>query len=217
MEFVFVVPRSELFPECAPHGLALFGSGLDAKRFEEAVALHGYFVERAWAERNPRVKQIIPYTVVTRRSEILLLRRTKRGGEARLHDKLSIGVGGHVNPVDLGAEDRAAAPRRNPLPLATVRELREELTIEGSLDARPVGILNDDTNPVGAVHLGLVQSLAVERACEVRETDQLEGSWISIAALREQVAEGANFETWSSLLIPHLETLIHGTAAERVA
>ena len=44
---------------------------------------------------------------------------------------------------------------------------------------------------------------------EVRETDQLEGSWISIAALREQVAEGANFETWSSLLIPHLETLIH--------
>ncbi len=216
MEFVFVVPRTELFPDCTPHGLRTFGQDFTQGEFEAKLASNGFFVERAWAERTPAVKQIIPYSVVTRRGEILLLRRTKRGGEIRLHDKYSVGVGGHVNPVDFPPEE-GSAPRRNPVPHATARELREELHLEGSVELIPVGILNDDTNPVGAVHLGLVQILAVDGTCEVRETDQLEGRWVSLAALRELLAAGANFETWSSMLIPHLETLIHHTAAEYVA
>jgi predicted NUDIX family phosphoesterase len=216
MEFVFVVPRAELFPDCTPHGLQVFGEASTQERFEATVASHGYFVERAWAERTPSVKQIIPYSIVTRRNEILLLRRTKRGGESRLHDKLSIGVGGHVEPVDLSSGE-SVAPRRNPLARATEREIREELDIVGSFEILPVGLLNDDTNPVGAVHLGLVQILAVEGTCEVRETDQLEGRWITLANLREMEAAGANLETWSRMLVPHLQTLFARTEALRVS
>jgi predicted NUDIX family phosphoesterase len=66
MEFVFVVPREKLFPEHYPHGVVFFGEGLDEAQVRAAWCDHGFFVERAYAERTPSLKQVIPYTVVTR-------------------------------------------------------------------------------------------------------------------------------------------------------
>lgn len=220
MEFVYVVPRTELFPDCTPHGLVPFDESSSEAEFTERIERHGFFVERDAAERNPDWKQVIPYTVVVRIAEasaaspsgwdVFLLQRTKAGGDARLYDKLSIGVGGHVNPVDLpGPDAPAGVGRRNPIPAATRREvMEEELDIEGAVTLRPVGILNDDTNPVGAVHVGLVQVLTVEGTVKVRETEQLEGRFVAIAELQRLLAKGANFETWSSLLVEQLERLL---------
>ena len=215
MEFVLVIPRTELFPECTPHGLASFGAGFEEEKFWEALDNHGHFVEREYAERTPSLKQVIPYALVVRRGttpggEVLCLRRTKNGGEARLHDKLSIGVGGHINPVD---DSKSASggkgSRRACIVNATRREVaEEELAIEGPWGLNSVGLLNDDTNPVGAVHVGLVQVVTVEGDVAVRETDQLEGSFATLEQLQEQLRAGANFETWSSLLIPHLDQLV---------
>jgi predicted NUDIX family phosphoesterase len=218
MEFVYVVPRDELFPESTPHGLRLFGEGFDSAALSRDLNRHGYFVEREWAESNPRVKQIIPYSVVTRSNEIFLLRRTRAGAEKRLHEKLSIGVGGHINPVDLIAPDQASARRdtRNPLPAATKREIEEELNIQGDYELTPVGLLNDDTDPVGAVHLGWVQTVAVSGPVAVRETEQLEGRWVSRSALRELEAAGANFESWSRYLIRQLDRFPSSSALEGV-
>ena len=122
MEFVFVVPRTAIFPEFAPHGLSAFGEEFSHESFQRCVEEEGFFVEREYAERTPTLKQIIPYTLVTRGEEILLLQRTKGGGEARLHNKLSIGVGGHVNPVDAIPRTERARSRgsstRSPRPRA---------------------------------------------------------------------------------------------------
>ncbi len=196
-----MIPRERLFPDCYPQGFVPFGKALDRRAFEETVLEHGFFVERQYAERTPSLKQVIPYTVVRRgASEILLMRRLKRGGEGRLHDKLTIGVGGHVNPEDKGA--RGAA---HPLVGATWRELGEELILEGETELSPLGLINDDSNPVGAVHVGLAQILTLEGQVRIREEDVLEGELIlpeRLAALREQ---GANFETWSSILIDQLD------------
>lgn len=206
MEFVFVVPRKALFPECYPHGFTRFGDGLGESAFYGIVEEHGFFVERAHAERTPALKQVIPYTIVTRDGEVFLLRRNANGGEARLFNKLSIGVGGHINPVDLPTD---GAARRNPIPAATRREVaEEELEIIGTFGVQAAGILNDDSNPVGAVHVGLVQVLTVDGNVAVRETDQLEGKFASLAEIESLLAGGANLETWSSLLIPHLGHLV---------
>ena len=217
MEFVFVLPRFELFPECAPHGLALFGGasgtkGIDGTRFSALVREHGFYVERDYAERNPALKQVIPYGIVTSEERVLLVRRTKGGGEARLHDKLSIGVGGHVNPEDSRRteEEEESALRSNPIPNALSRELGEELSIQGTYEARCVGIINDDSNPVGAVHVGSVQVVTVDGSVEIREKDVLEGELVSPGRLRELHAEGANFETWSALLVDHLDEILQG-------
>jgi predicted NUDIX family phosphoesterase len=200
VEFVFVVPRHELFPDHFPQGFQPFGEAFPLVRLIDTVERHGFFVERARAEISPQWKQIIPYNVVLVGDEVLLLRRTARGGEARLHDKLTIGVGGHLNPVDL--EDGAQA--RNPLPRGTRRELEEELEIEGEWDIEPIGLMNDDSNPVGAVHVGVVQRVRVRGRVEIREKDVLEGRFVRPDELTRRRLDGADFETWSAKLVEQL-------------
>jgi len=210
MEFVFVVPRERLFPEHYPHGVVYFGEGLDAGALRDTWCEHGFFVERAYAERTPALKQIIPYTVVVRGGDVLLLKRSKRGGDARLFDKLSIGVGGHVEPQDLPGGDARGRDARDPIPGATRREvLEEELTVRGATTLTPIGLLNDDTNAVGAVHVGLVQVLHVDGDVAVREADTLQGEFVTPERLRDLRAAGANLETWSSLLVAELDRLLH--------
>ncbi|MFT5734955.1 MAG: putative NUDIX family phosphoesterase [Paracoccaceae bacterium] len=230
MEFVFVVPRTALFPEHAPHGLSLFrnedgdeseadggakaGGGWSRKAFDACICEEGFFVERPYAERTPTLKQVIPYTVVVRGEEVLLLQRTKGGGDARLHDKLTIGVGGHVNPIDAvptGDEAGQQAQRvLDPLPAATRREvMEEELTVTGETRLVPVGLINDDSNPVGAVHVGFVQVLHLLGGdARIREVDQLRGEFVPFSELQSRLEEGANFETWSSLIVPHLDRIL---------
>ena len=210
MEFVYVVPRRDLFADCYPQGFAPFGEECAQQDFEETVARRGFFVERERAETNPDWKQIIPYTIVVRTApsseatEVLLLRRLSKGGESRLVGKLSIGVGGHLNPEDLGS----VADRRSVLECGTQREITEELAVEGSPSLRRVGLLNDDSNAVGAVHLGLVQVATVTGSVAIRETDVLEGDFESPSRLRDLLEEGAPFETWSEKLLRHLDRLI---------
>ena len=213
MEFVFVVPRRQLFPEAYPHGFESHGSEAAASVWE-AIQRDGFFVERARAEVTPNWKQPIPYVVVAGPTGVLCVKRTKRGGEARLHDKLSIGIGGHVEPQDLprglsSGDDRS---RIELVRRAALRELSEELELPESSprDLVPVGLLNDDSNPVGAVHVGLVCVLwtqDVERV-RVRERENLVGEVLPPDELARRQQDGANFETWSALLIPHLTALL---------
>jgi predicted NUDIX family phosphoesterase len=219
MEFVFVVPRERLFPDCYPQGLVPFARQDDrtgapsVQAFEETVREHGFFVERDYAERTPALKQIIPYTLATRGEQVLLLRRLRAGGEARLHDKLSIGVGGHINPEDLEASDGTnESSRLRPIEAGTRRELEEELVLGGSYRLRRVGILNDDSNPVGAVHVGVVQVLTTTGAIDVREKDVLHGRLVDREELKQQLESGANFETWSEVLVRRLDELLPAQA-----
>jgi predicted NUDIX family phosphoesterase len=206
MEFVFVVPRRELFPDRYPQGFVPFGAALSAASFDDALERHGFFVERERAERSPEWKQIIPYNVVLRGGEVLLLRRTTRGGEARLFGKHTIGVGGHINPIDL-----ETATSRGAIGAAGAqRELDEELVIHGERTLRTVGIINDDSNPVGAVHVGLVQVLQVDGEVSIREHEQLEGNFVAPRELQRRIAAGADFETWSAKLVERLDELLAG-------
>lgn len=222
MEFVFVVPRNALFPDYFPHGFLPFEEALSASgteshatgatisysSFESTVVRSGFFVERARAERNPDWKQVIPYSIVECDGRVLLLRRLSRGGEARLHDKHSIGVGGHINPQDLDASPDGTSARSNPIDAGTRREVEEELTVRGKYDVQRIGILNDDSNPVGAVHVGVVQVINVQGSVEIREKEQLEARLVTIDELKAMLAQGANFETWSSLLIRRLDEIL---------
>jgi len=200
MEFVFVAPREALFPACYPQGFHPFRTSAEASEMLERLALHGFFVQRERAERTPSWKQPIPYCVVASEERILLMKRRAKGGEARLFDKLTIGVGGHINPVDneLEAELVLNAARR---------EIAEELALETEPDLRLAGFLNDDSNPVGAVHLGLVFAAITTGPVRIREEDVLEGRMVEIEELRASLSRGANFETWSATLIAHLDEL----------
>jgi predicted NUDIX family phosphoesterase len=117
------------------------------------------------------------------------MRRTKAGADARLHDRYSIGVGGHVNPSDGGLDGDLGSALR--------REWHEELVVDFVPDFRFVGLLNDDTTPVGEVHLGLVyEGDAAGRPVAIRETDKLSGEFATSA---EVAAISERLETWSRI------------------
>ncbi|HLO34741.1 MAG TPA: NUDIX domain-containing protein, partial [Candidatus Deferrimicrobium sp.] len=146
-------------------------------------------------EADPTWKQVIPYPVLRDGDAWYLMRRTRAGGDARLHDRWSIGVGGHVNPGDGGLD--------GDLMTALRREWHEELVVDFVPRFRFVGLLNDDTTPVGRVHLGLVyEGDAAGRPVAIRETDKLSGRF---ATAREVAAVGDRLETWSRIAFDFLE------------
>lgn len=151
------------------------------------------FMPRPDAENNPEYKQVIPYVAVTRGDEVFVMRRLKKGGEARLHGLLSFGVGGHINPGD----DRREEALMNGLR----REVDEEVFVEKELSLTPRGIINDDTNEVGKVHLGYFFVMEVSGEVSVRETGKLSGEWVSREKLNE-LRDG--METWSALTLEAL-------------
>ena len=111
-------------------------------------------------EVDPAWKQIVPYLVLHDGPRIFLMQRTRAGGDARLHDRWSIGIGGHVASGDGDPLD------------GLYREWQEEIEAAFLPQCRLVGLLNDDATPVGAVHLGLVyEADASGRPAAIRVTD----------------------------------------------
>ena len=70
---------------------------LDADIMDKLL-LHGVFRPRNILEEDPSYKQIIPYAVICYGNEVYMFRRLNKQTEARLHNKCSLGVGGHMNP-----------------------------------------------------------------------------------------------------------------------
>jgi predicted NUDIX family phosphoesterase len=198
VEFVYAVKRAELFERRFPHGLEILAEA-EMSTLVARIRARGFFVERRHAEQDASMKQVIPYCVVARGAEVFLTRRSGKGGDARLFGKRSIGVGGHINPVD-GADV---------LGLGLAREIAEELDVEGPWDARPVGVLNDDSTDVGSVHVGLVHVVRVAGAVRVRETETLSGGFVAAEELARLCrGERDTFESWSALLVDRLAEVL---------
>ena len=185
-ELVLGLPR-----EMVPGALGWRGvRAVDFAPYLAAIKRHGTFRRRGDAEDDSTWKQVIPYLALRDGDDIFLMRRTRAGGDVRLHDRYSIGVGGHINPVDGGVMGGLR------------REWAEEIEADFEPEFTPLGVLNDDENAVGAVHLGLVFSADVGgRPVAIRETDKLEGSFVPLADVGD-VAE--LLETWSALLFEFL-------------
>ncbi len=186
-ELVLVVPRDRVIRGRGWRGVS--ADGLEAVL--ATIATEGRFEPRAAMERDPAHKQVIPYLVLRDAGRYFLMRRTRAGGDERLHERYSIGVGGHLNPGD------------GDIRTGLLREWHEELEAAFVPDFRLVGLLNDDETEVGRVHLGIVfVAEAGGRPARVRETDKLSGGFASpdqVAALRDRL------ETWSALVFDFLE------------
>ncbi|MDQ7819162.1 MAG: hypothetical protein RB150_01210 [Armatimonadota bacterium] len=186
-EEILAVPRNRLplLPACG------FIPGEPAAVLE-AVRAHGIFLPRRAVEDDPSYKQIIPYLVVRWTDRVFLFRRSQTGGDGRLRGLYSIGVGGHISRAD-------ASGSADPVQAGLRRELEEELVIEAPWTVRPAGVLNDDTNPVGRVHLGLAYVVEVSRpTVRVREAGRLSGTLVTrqqVAVLRDRL------ESWSRLIV----------------
>jgi len=200
-ELVLVVPTGDVIEELGGGAAWLGIRPAGAGDLEALIRASGRFLPRAEMERDPSWKQVIPYSVLRDGGDWFLMRRTKAGTDPRLHDRYSIGVGGHVNPEDDGLD--------GDLTVALEREWHEELIVDFVPAFRFVGLLNDDTTPVGQVHLGLVyEGDAAGRRVAIRETEKLSGAFVPTA---EVAAVADSLETWSRIAFEWLE----GASARR--
>jgi predicted NUDIX family phosphoesterase len=186
-EQVYCIP-TKLLPETSQEPLTL------SPELYELLATQGSYLPRDQAETDPTWRQIIPYAVVIQEDKVLLVERLKAGTEARLHNLHSLGIGGHINPVDhVNARDIIEG--------GLIRELREELEL-GAFTAEAVALIHCADNEVSLVHTGVLYKVQVVGDVKIRETHKLAGeflTWTEVAQKYERL------EGWSQAAFSFLE------------
>jgi predicted NUDIX family phosphoesterase len=163
----------------------------------EKIVQNGLFLRRSELEEDPSFKQIIPYAIISNKQQeqsYYLFRRTSGQTEKRLHNKFSLGVGGHMNPDD------SMESKEQYLIDELKRELFEEVKLLNGCQIENIefiGFINDDTIPVGRVHIGLLYNIHVSsKEIYINELDKMTADWIEKSNLTEFYGE---METWSRI------------------
>ena len=198
-EMILVVRRS-LFDEIG--SFQGFSPEVDRYLPQLLSRSNNFFAQRAAAETDPSLKQIIPYALIVSEGKILRYRRGKGSGEQRLVAKGSIGIGGHMNDHDEGlfALDEAAYR------VGVEREISEEIEIAPPLRHTIRGLINDDSTEVGKVHLGIVHVLEIPTpAAKKREAVITQLEFLSPAEL---ATENETLESWSQICLAALPQLL---------
>jgi len=178
----------------------------------EGFPFHGNDIwvgPREHLESMESFKQIIPYVVVTRDEKILVYKRTNKGGEARLHEQLSIGFGGHIDIGDITDKNNGESiDLETTIGGAVTRELSEEL--ESDLSGfEAYGMLLDESNEVGRVHLGVIMLAKVSGMVTSKE-DKIE--LMGFKSIEDIIANIDNYESWSQVVANYMSASEKGTA-----
>lgn len=195
-ELVLTIPRTELEKNGAfqgyTHGTTLLADLLshDSWKFER----------RGDVEDDPSKKQLIPYCLILQNGKVLVYERGKSGGEAKLHAKKSLGIGGHINPQD------KCANGWEQLQTALLRELEEELVLPTPPRIRYCGLLNDESDPVGQVHFGVIA------IAEIGPGEILPGeaaiSSPTMVEVEELEAHYKHLEGWSKIVVDAIHQIL---------
>lgn len=157
---------------------------------------------REHLETMESMKQIIPYTIITRDDKILVYARTPKGNEKRLHNQLSIGFGGHIDVQDIAvSKSGESIDLHGTIGNAVEREITEELKTDSSLQFEALGMILDESDAVGRVHFGFVMVATVSGMVLSRE-DKIELIGFKTVAELSKMVDAC--EGWSRIIIEHL-------------
>lgn len=158
------------------------------------------FIARPLAEKDSSFKQLIPYVIMSCNGRYLSYVRGRRAGEKRLVGNRSIGIGGHINPVDdmpLFSSNFYEAYLT-----AVKREVEEEVKVETKFKDKVVALLNDESNEVGSVHLGIVHHWILDEPKVDRREQMI--TQLDFMTIEELQKVRDTMETWSSLCLDGL-------------
>lgn len=194
-EQVLVVPRGVYEAVGAFHGVRKNPQDYLEAFLKPRIAR---YMDRDMAESDPHFKQIIAYAIFRHQGRILAYARTPKGGEARLHNKMSLGIGGHINPID-GLTDSI-----DTYLVGMEREIREEIRFSGTATQQLYAVINDDTNDVGSVHLGIVHLFELDHEDVTPNEKAL--SELAFHSLEELAGPlYGRLETWSAICVDALQ------------
>lgn len=164
--------------------------------------------QRADLEENTGFRQLIPYvSLVTPEGKFLTYTRTKKGNEKRLHKKVSVGFGGHMDAADAHFDEDSNLDIQKTIFNGLKREVIEELgndvyeTIKDQINGFQVEeLIIDDKTDVEKVHMALLISVTLDGEIDVESTDEsitMEG-FLTEEEIREL---DGNIEPWSEIVI----------------
>lgn len=188
-EKILVVARQHLFPEESFQG---FLPIVDFTAYQQLIMEHRQYFWRREMEINPSFKQIIPYLVFCHEDRYFLMRRRGDASEARLQNKYTLGIGGHIREEDMQDVSLVTWAKR---------EFAEEVAYDGKLTITALGLINDETNAVGQVHTGFVFLLQGDSASISVKSELKEGSLMS---LEHMASSYENMESWSQMVFDFL-------------
>lgn len=167
-------------------------------RFEPSI------IQEKPAEIDSNYQQIIPYTIILHNGKIFVYERAPLGvnKEARLASKLSIGVGGHIEPTDdIDEEDNII--------IATLkREIQEELGYFDGLYITHKGYINFMDTEVESVHFGLVFVAEIkEHDFKFDNSEIVRGEFKSIDEIKSHEIY-SRLENWSKVLVDNIHRIL---------
>lgn len=189
-ESILVVKREHLFSLHYPAWQGIEQSSIN--RYVDIIATHQEYQPRSSMELDANYKQIIPYMIFTYADRYFMMQRTAITSEQRLKNKYSLGIGGHVRQQDVIGND---------LMVWAQREFYEEIAYNGSMKVTPLGVLNDDSNEVGRVHLGLVLLLEGDSADIAVKSELKSGQLLTLSECK---AYYDHLESWSTYVVDML-------------
>ncbi len=192
-ERVLVIPSEEI--------LQIVGNSegiinVEYSTIQNVISQFGVFIDRDRAESDENYRQVIPYVVMKEQDKFLVLRRTTRQGEKRLHNKISLGVGGHINRDDNEQPWQAFLKGME-------REINEEVRVR-ILNLSYLGLINDLSSPVSRVHVGIafVADVIFEG---LNEPDMFTYTWCKLSELAKFLQ---HMEGWSYIVFQELRRLM---------
>ena len=190
-ELVFAIPTDELWKLLTYKKIGLIKENNEVLK---RVVQKGLFRKRSELEKDPSFKQIIPYALISNKDSFYLFKRTSKQTEKRLHNKFSLGVGGHMNPGN------SKESKKRYLINELKRELFEEVKLLNGCfieDIEFIGFINDDSIAVGSVHIGLLYNVHISnRDIVINETDKMTAEWRGKPDLAEFYDR---METWTKI------------------
>ena len=188
-ELILVVPRTDILPHGSFHGLRT----TTMQEITTIIAEKKQFLPRSIMETDPAYKQIIPYLIYTYNDRYFLMQRKAKASESRLAGKFTFGIGGHIRQEDMQTYSIFDWARR---------EFHEEINYNGNLTIQPIGLLNDDTNEVGKVHIGLVMLLIGDSENISVQSELQSGELMSLG---DAEIYKERMESWSKIIFEYLK------------
>jgi len=192
LENILVVPTTTLFFEGVWQGLRCVDQ-LDLAKYMDIIQTKCEFLSRPAMEEDSNYKQIIPYLIFKYQDKYFLMQRASKASETRLRSKFSLGIGGHIREDDMQGSSIFDWARR---------EFAEEVDYKGNVTVEMLGILNDDSNEVGKVHVGLVMLLNGD-SCDIKVESELKSG--ELLTIDECLLYEAQMENWSKLVFAYLK------------
>ncbi|MDR3646256.1 MAG: hypothetical protein P4L22_01805 [Candidatus Babeliales bacterium] len=189
-ELILVVKRESLFDsQEAFQGV----QEIDFQSYSALIKSNQEFLPRSVMEQDFKYKQIIPYLVFTYNNKLFMMQRQAKASETRLANKYTLGIGGHIRQEDMSSDSIIDWAKR---------EFYEEVDYKGNLDIQAIGVLNDDSNDVGKVHLGFIFLLKGDSGL-IRVKEELKSGELLSFAECELYYE--KMETWSQMVFDFLK------------